>query len=146
VYRAIDYDGNLVDSMLSEKRNRESAQEFFTQAVAVVGSVPDQVTTDGHASYPRTIRETMGSNVQHRTSTYLTNRLEQDHRGIKQRYYPMRGFGTVEAAARFCCAFDDLRNYLRPRRTMGEEVTLLEQRQAFLQRLAVLQTVIQAAS
>ena len=53
---------------------------------------------------------------------------------------------TVEAAARLCCAFDALRTYLRPRRTMSEVVSLLEQRQAFLQRLAALQTVIQAAS
>ncbi|GHO82638.1 hypothetical protein KSZ_06440 [Dictyobacter formicarum] len=58
----------------------------------------------------------------------------------------MRGFGTVEAAARFCCAFDELHNYLRPRRTMGEVVSLREQRQAFLQRLAALQIAIQAAS
>lgn len=103
LYRAIDQGGNLVDSMLSEKRNREAAQRFFKQAVAVVGSVPAQVTTDGHASYPRAIRETMGNDVEHRTNKYLNNCLEQDHRGIKQRYYPMRGFGAVEAASRFCC-------------------------------------------
>jgi len=89
--------------MLSEKRNMEAAQRFFKQAVSVVGHTPDQVTTDGHSSYPRAIRETMGSNVQHRTSKYLNNRLEQDHREVKQRYHPMRGFGTFEAAARFCC-------------------------------------------
>ncbi|GHO71502.1 hypothetical protein KSC_103940 [Ktedonobacter sp. SOSP1-52] len=124
----------------------ESAQAFFKQAVTVVGSVPDQVTTDGHASYPSAIRETMGCEVVHRTNTYLNNRLEQDHRGIKQRYYPMRGFGSFTSAARFCCAFDELRNYLRPRRTMGEVVSLLEQRQAFLQRLAALQRMIQATS
>ena len=112
----------------------------------MVGSVPDQVTTDGHASYPRAIRETMGREVAHRTNKYLNNRLEQDHRGIKQRYYPMRGFGSFTSAARFCCAFDELRNYLRPRRTMGEVVSLPEQRQAFLQRLAALQRMIQAAS
>ena len=88
----------------------------------------------------------MDSNAQHRTSKYLNNRLEQDHRGIKQRYYPMHGFGRFDSAARFCRAFDELRNYLRPRRTMGEVVSLLEQRQAFLQRLAALQTLIQAAS
>ncbi len=41
---------------------------------------------------------------------------------------------------------DELRNYLRPRCIMGEVVSLLEQRQAFLQRLAALQTLIQAAS
>ena len=132
--------------MLSKKRNMEAAQLFFKQAVAVVGHVPDQVTTDGHTSYPRAIREMISNDVEHRTSKYLNNRLEQDHRGIKQRYYPMRGFGSFESAARFCRAFDELRNYLRPRRAMGEVVSLLEQRQAFLQRLAALQRVIQAAS
>lgn len=146
LYRAIDYDGNLVDSLLSEKRNMESAQRFFKQAVAVVGHTPASVTTDGHRSYPRAISEIVGNNVQHRTNKYLNNRLEQDHRGIKQRYYPMLGFGTFEAAARFCSAFDELRNYFRSRRTMGETVSLLEQRQVFLQRLTALQTAIQAAS
>jgi putative transposase len=146
LYRAIDHDGNLVDSMLSEKRNMEAAQTFFKQAVAVIGSIPDQVATDGHTSYPRAIQETMGNHVQHCISKYLNNRLEQDHRGIKQRYYPMHGFGTFASAARFCCAYDELRNYLRPRHIMGEGVSLLEQRQTFLQRLAVLQAWIQAAS
>lgn len=146
LYRAIDSDGNLVDSRLSEKRNMEAAKEFFKQAVRVVGHVPDQVTTDGHMSYPRAIRETISSNVQHRTNKYLNNRLEQDHRGIKQRYYPMRGFGTFEAAARFCCAFDELRNYLRPHCIMGEAISLSERRRAFLDRLVALQALLQVAS
>ena len=128
LYRAVDEDGNLVDSRLSEKRDMEAAQKFFEQAVAVVGHAPEQVTTDGHRSYPRAIRETMGSEITHRTSKYLNNRLEQDHRGIKQRYYPMSGFKTFESTARFCCAFDELRNYLRPRPTRGEPISLPEQR------------------
>jgi transposase-like protein len=37
LYRAIDTDGNLVDSRLSEKRDMEAAQQFFKQALAVVG-------------------------------------------------------------------------------------------------------------
>ncbi len=146
VYRAIDHNGNLVDSMVSEKRHMEAAKRFFKQAVEVCGHVPDQVMTDGHTSYPRAIRETMGSDVQHRTSKYLNNRLEQDHRGIKQRYFPMCGFGAIEAEARFCCAFDELRTYFRPRRTMGERVSLLEQRRAFLQRLVTLKAFLQVAS
>jgi transposase-like protein len=104
------------------------------------------VTADGHSSYPRAIRETIGSDVAHRTSKYLNNRLGQDHRGIKQRYYPMRGFGSVEAAARFCSAFDELRNDLRPRLTMEELASPSEQRQAFLDRLAALKEAMQAVS
>ena len=119
---------------------------FFRQAVAVVGHVPEQGITDGHTSYPRAICETMGRDVLHRKKKYLNNTLEQDHRGIKQRYSPMRGFGTFEAAARFCCAFDELRNDFHSRHMMGDSVPLPEQRQAFLQRLAALQAFIQAAS
>ena len=50
----------------------------------------------------RAIRTTLGKRVRHRTSTYLNNRLEQDHRGIKGRYRPMRGFKGPRSAARFC--------------------------------------------
>ncbi len=101
-----------------------AAKHFSQQAVDVVGSVPERVTTDGHTSYPRAILETMDSDVLHRKNKYLNNGLEQDYRGINQRYSPMRGFGTFEAAARFCCAFDELRNYFRLRRTTGGWVSL----------------------
>jgi putative transposase len=97
LYRAIDRDGNLVDSMVSETRDREAARRFFKQATDVVGHRPERVTTNGHDSSPRAIRETLGRDVLHRnrTNRSLNNRLEQDHRGIKQRYYPMRGLGSV---------------------------------------------------
>jgi hypothetical protein len=37
-------------------------------------------------------RTELGEGVRHRTNRYLNNRIEQDHRGIKGRYQPMRGF------------------------------------------------------
>jgi transposase-like protein len=55
----------------------------------------------------------LGNDVRHRTSRYLNNRIEQDHRGIKARYDPMRGFGAAPSAARFCLCHDELRNHLR---------------------------------
>jgi putative transposase len=58
-YRAIDREGNLVDALLSERRDMDAAQRFFAQAVDVVGHAPEQVTTDGHDAYPRAIRETL---------------------------------------------------------------------------------------
>ncbi len=44
LYRAIDRDGNLVDSMLSEHRDMASAKRFFTEAKDVVGHKPSRVT------------------------------------------------------------------------------------------------------
>jgi len=146
LYRAIDHDGNLVDSRLSEKRDMDAAKQFFQQAIAMVDHTPESVTTDGHRSYPRAVRETLGNEVVHRTNVYLNNSIEQDHRGIKQRYYPMRGFGNFVSAARFCRAFDELRHYFRPRSTMGETVPLAHQRWLFCERFVALQILMEAVS
>lgn len=146
LYRAIDSDGNLVDSRLSEKRDMDAAKQFFQQALAVVGHAPESVTTDGHRSYPRAVRETMGNEVAHRTNKYLNNRIEQDHRGIKQRYYPMRGFGTFTSAARFCRAFEELRQYFRPRHMEKGTLPLVQRQQLFRERLLALQELVGAVS
>ena len=123
----------------------EAAKAFFESAKAVVGCAPQRVTTDGHDAYPRAIAEVLGEAVVHRQSRYLNHRMEQDHRSIKQRYYPMLGFGAVESARRFCQAYDEVRNYFRARRRMGEVVSLAERRQQYLTRVEVLQTMFQAA-
>ncbi|HVA91371.1 MAG TPA: hypothetical protein VNL71_16170 [Chloroflexota bacterium] len=76
----------------------------------------------------------LGATVVHRCSRYMNHRLEQDHRGIKQRYYPLRGFGSGAAAARFCTAHDELRDHLRSRHHMNEAVSLAELRRRFQER------------
>src|SRR3984885_4435773 len=112
LYRAIDRSGALVDVMFSEHRDMAAAKAFFEPAKMVTGVTPDRVTTDGHDSYPRAIWTTLGAGVRHRDNQYLNNRLEQDHRGVKGRYGPMRGFKSPRSAAEFCRAYDELRNFL----------------------------------
>ena len=53
---------------------------------------------------------------------------------MKQRYYPMLGFGSFESASRFCAAFDELRQYFPFRRRGEGYVSLAEQRRFFLTR------------
>jgi len=145
LYRAIDREGNLVEALLSEKRDMAAAQRFFAEALAVAGRAPTHVTTDGHDAYPRAIREALGAAVGHRTSRYKNNRIEQDHRGVKHRYYPMRGFGSFASAARCCTGFAEQRQYFRPRTRQYERVTLAEQRLRFQERWAALLTELAAA-
>jgi putative transposase len=146
LYRAIDQDGNLVDPMLSQKRDMDAAKRFFQQALRTGGHAPERGTTDGHRSSPRAIREVLGMDVLHRYNQYLNNQLEQDHRGIKQRSSPLRGFGSFTSASRFCRAFDEVRQFFRIRTTMKQPVPLQQQRELFRQRLVALQALVQAAS
>jgi transposase-like protein len=145
LYRAIDAEGNLVDSMLSAHRDMDAARRFFAGALVVVGHAPEKVTTDGHDAYPRAIRETLGEGVVHRCSRYMNNKIEQDHRGIKGRYRPMRGFGSFVSAARFCSAHDEVRDYFRHRTRMNEVVPLGEQREQFRARLGEMRALHKAA-
>ncbi len=84
----------------------------------------------------------LAERLMHRCNRYLNNRIEQDHREIKQRYYPMRGFGNVESAARFCRAFDEVRQFFRVRTTMKQSVSLAHQREAFRHRLEALKAMV----
>ena len=146
LYRAIDKQGQLIDSMLSVKRDMAAAQRFFQKAKAVAGQSPEQVTTDGHNSYPRAIAEVLGKGVKHRCSRYKNNRIEQDHRGIKQRYYPMLGFQSFQSAQKFCHSFDELRNYFRPRRRCHQVVSAVRKREQFRTKVDALQSAFLARS
>jgi putative transposase len=145
LYRAIDRSGALVDVMFSEHRDMAAAKAFFQSAKTVTDVTPDRVTTDGHDSYPRAIRTKLGEGVKHRTSRYLNNRLEQDHRGIKGRYQPMLGFKCPRSADRFCRGYDELRNLLRPRSRPHQHTSANTRRLQFLRRTATVMSLLQAA-
>ena len=138
-YRAIDRDGNLVDAMMSKTRSKKAAIRFFKQALLTTGVRPTCVTTDKLASYPKAIRRACGRKVIHRTNKYLNNRIEQDHRGIKQRYGPTLGFKSFDCAAIFCSAVDETRQLFRIRTTMKESISLAQGRDHFLQSVTVFQ-------
>jgi putative transposase len=141
LYRAIDSSGELVDMMLSERRDLAAAKGFFRSAQSVVGQKPKRVITDGHTAYRRAIRETLGKKVEHQVCRGCVgnSEIEQDHRGIKQRYYPTLGYKGVESARRFCRVCDEVRNYFRPRTVMGEEWPWSHRREKFVGRYLRLQ-------
>jgi putative transposase len=145
LYRAIDRDGNLVDTMLSATRDMAAAKAFFRSARATMGFRPDRVTTDGHGSYPRAIRSILGKRVRHRTCAYLNNRLEQDHRGIKGRIRCMRGFKDHDAAARFCRGHGELRDLLRSRRHHNQSISASSRRSRFCKGAQIALNIMQNA-
>ena len=145
LYRAIDREGALIDSMLSVHRDKHAARRFLRGLLQVAERKPLRITTDAHPAYRNAIRWIVGRNVQHRCNRYLNNRIEQDHRAIKQRYYPMRGFGSFVSAAQFCAAFDALRQYFRVRSRPGLPISLATQRRLSVARWRSLIQEMQAA-
>ena len=96
-------------------------------------------------SYPRAIEAALGEGDEHEVRDYRGNPIEQSHRRIKQRYYPMLGFGEFESTQRFCQVHDEGRNYIRPRLYMAEVVSLPERRELFIERVDELRVIFQAS-
>jgi hypothetical protein len=78
---------------------------------ATLMTLPVRQPAGTHDGYPGAIRSELGKKVRHRTSVYLNNRLEQDHRSIKGRYRPIRGFGSLASAGRFCRGLTSCRRF-----------------------------------
>jgi putative transposase len=76
---------------------------------------------------------------------YANNHLEQDHRGIKQRYRTMCGLKTFAAAARFCRVFDEIRAFLRPQSHRNQALALAQHRAIHRERFTDLMGMITAA-
>jgi transposase-like protein len=103
LYRAVDKQGRTVDFRLSERRDVAAAKAFFRKAMKHNGT-PRVITLDAYAASHRAVRELkadgkMPKRVHVRSSKFLNNGVEQDHRRVKQRIGPMLGFKRFDTAA-----------------------------------------------
>jgi transposase-like protein len=70
-YRAIDQDGQVVDTYVSERRNAAAARACFERAVAETGARPEHVVTAKAACSPPALRALLPA-AEPRTSKCLT--------------------------------------------------------------------------
>jgi len=105
-YRAVDRDGQTLDFMLSERRDKAAARRFFRRAIGTNG-VPDRVVIDksganlaGLEAVNVILKFTgTGQTIKVLQVKYLNNILEQDHRFIKRITGQMLGFKAFHSAS-----------------------------------------------
>ncbi len=102
LYRAVDKAGYTVDFYLSRNRDVNAAKAFLRKAMERQ-RIPAKITLDAYAASHRAVAELKESGefpkrVRVRTSKYLNNAIEQDHRRVKQRLRPMLGLKSFRTA------------------------------------------------
>jgi transposase, IS6 family len=96
LYRAIDQHGQVIDVLLSARRELAAARLFFILALRA-GTIPAEVTTDRAPAYPRVLEELIPSAL-HTVERYANNPVEADHGRVKARLRPMRGLKHHQSA------------------------------------------------
>jgi transposase-like protein len=115
LFRAVDKHGQLIDFMLSDRRNTRAAYRFLSKAIKIMGNYPpSSITTDRLASYPKAIRRLqseglLSKDVEHRISKYLNNVIEADHGALKRVIRPARGFQRMKTASATIRGFEVMR-------------------------------------
>ncbi|WP_046706517.1 IS6 family transposase [Streptomyces europaeiscabiei] len=115
LWRAVDQDGNVLDILVQNRRDKAAARRFFRRLMKRTHAVPGVIVTDRLRSYGAAHREVMPC-VEHRQSKYLNNRAENSHQPTRQRERAMKGFRSAGGAQRFLSAFSGVPPHLRPRR------------------------------
>ncbi|MEU2718378.1 IS6 family transposase [Streptomyces sp. NPDC007205] len=111
--RAVDQDGNVLDILVTDRRDAKAAKRFFHRLLKGLEYVPRVIVTDKLRSSGAAHREVIPS-VEHRSSKYLNNRAGNSHLPARRREYPMQGFRRVGTTQRFLASFSRNSPHFRP--------------------------------
>ncbi len=109
LWRAVDQDGDVIDILVTRRRDRQAAKRFFRRALKSQGQAPWQLITDKLRSYPAAHREVFPF-VVHRTCRYENNRAEVSHQATRQQERQMRRFKSTVQAQRFLTVHGAIQN------------------------------------
>jgi IS6 family transposase len=135
LYRAIDQYGQVIDVLVSEKRDLPATRRFFTQALDH-GTHPSAVTTDKAPTYPRVLDELVPAAC-HLTEQYGNNLIEADHGRLKARLRPMRGLKQLRSTRVICAGHAFIQNVRRGHYELGIDADPTRQLPAAFAELAL---------
>jgi IS6 family transposase len=122
LYQAIDQFGQVIDVLVSPKRDIAATRRFFTRALEH-GPSPTEVITDKAAVYPPVLDE-IAPGAWHHTERYANNRIESDHGRLKFRLRPMRGLKQLRCTRVISAGHAFIQNLRRGHYELGTEETV----------------------
>jgi transposase, IS6 family len=111
LYRGLDQHGQVIDVLLSQRRDGAAARAFFGRSMSC-GRRPVEVTTDRAPVYPRILDELVPS-ARHILEQYGNNVIEADHGLLKARLRPMRGLKRIHSASTIAAGHAFVQNLRR---------------------------------
>jgi transposase-like protein len=110
VCRAIDQHGQVIDMLVSARRDAQAAGRFFTRALRTLKVIPSEVVTDAALVYPGVLDELLPAAWQHVADTIALHVQRNPRPPIPPRkHYPRRANHHHSHQQRYRCHTRDRR-------------------------------------
>lgn len=123
VYRAVDQHGQVIDVLVSTRRDASAARRFLRRALSILKVTPTEVVTDAAAVYPAVV-EDLVPQAWNYVERYANNPIEADHSQLKHRSRPMRGLRTDKTAQVIVAGHAFMQNLRRGHYELAADVPL----------------------
>ena len=112
LWRAVDHEGEVVEVVVTKRRDRRAALEFLTRAMKRDGR-PASIVTDRLPSY-RAAMKVIGNEGGQETGRWLNNRAENSHQPFRRREGAMARFRDIKTLQTFTSVHASIHNHFQP--------------------------------
>ena len=124
MWRAVDREGEVLDVLVQTRRNKAAALKLLRKLLKNQGFVPDEIMTDGLASYRPALWE-LGALKRHQPGRLReNNRAENSHLPVRRRERKMQLFKSPGQAQRFVSTHSAIYNCFNTERHLVSRKTM----------------------
>ena len=118
LWRAVDHEGEVLESFVTKRRDRKSALKFLRKTMKRHGS-PQILVTDKLRSYGAAMK-VIGSADKQETGRWLNNQAENSHQPFRRRERAMIRFRRMRTLQRFVAVHASIRNHFNQDRSLSQ--------------------------
>ena len=130
LWRAVDHEGEVLESFVTKKRDRKAALRFLKKAMKRYGR-PEVVVTDRLRSY-RAAMKIIGNAERQETGRWLNNRAENSHQPFRRRERAMAKFRSTKSLQKFVSVHASIHNHFNQERHLESRENFKTYRSAAL--------------
>ena len=130
LWRAVDHEGEILESFVTKKRDKSVALAFMKKALKRHVK-PEEIVTDGLRSYPAAMRE-LGNVDRREVGRWKNNRVENSHLPFRRRERAMLRFRQMKTLQKFASVHASMHNHFNSERHLVDRETYKLRRSAAL--------------
>ena len=118
LWRAVDHEGEVLESYVTKRRDRAAALNFLKKAMKRYGK-PEVVVTDKLRSYGSAMK-VIGNSTRQETGRWKNNRAENSHLPFRRRERAMHRFRRMRSLQKFVFIHASVSNHFNQGRSLSQ--------------------------